>query len=600
MNSHGHSACRRVVHKVLGRWTLWTATAVLVAGPSADAGTISLSSFYGLPSGVKLYGSAYSAGDHITLTPADRNQMGGLSFDYQHFSTRSVQRWDVTFDIRGHSNSYDGGADGWSVSFTPGSLGAVGESGASSGVAVGFKTFHKNDINYFYNGSQRANWYVPSPDFNDGSWHTIRVIKDFDGYLYTYVDGNLRAYQSGYTAQFAGRFLFGARTGNSYTHQDIDNIKITTFAPLLSAGVSNAGYTLVGESRSGYIQVRNVGDNPSTLSGYVTGFGGPFSLTTSSSFSLGYNSAANKYFSFAPSSRGTFSRGIGVNSNGTNKTVTISGTGVAPVNQVNVLSNAGPVRIGTTGTATVQVRNIGNGNLSGRGTVSNLRGATQAVSGAFSGSAKSINLTDGASQTVSYNFTPTTRGAVSEQVGIDFYNGDAGGGNKASTVYRTITGTGVGPEFASSVPVGSTIDFGKVLAGTFANLPLDISNVTTDSGDDSLTGLTLLGYSIDGPDASYFSLDGFTPGMVLSKGALASFGLKFNSQGPDGLKQATLTLLTDQGAAFGQAGQSFQFSVQGTVVPEPSSFILLGMGGLALVLGLRRRKGRSICKDSAA
>jgi hypothetical protein len=236
------------------------------------------------------------------------------------------------------------------------------------------------------------------------------------------------------------------------------------------------------------------------------------------------------------------------------------------------------VRVGTSASNTITVTNTGNPG-------SSLTGTFPAVSGDFApaGTASFGPLAQNASSNRSYFYTPSSRGTDNRQVTVTGYGGSS---------RLTLTGTGVGPVFSSTV-ADSTIDFGSVSLGDTASLPLSISNATSDIDLGDLTDLTLLSASLTGPDASLFSLVGFTPATILAKNAAADLQIEFNSDGTSpGLKSAMLTFSTDQGAAFGVAGDSISFSLNGIVtVPEPSCRALTIIMGLCLV-GLLRQADR--------
>jgi lysophospholipase L1-like esterase len=203
-----------------------------------------------------------------------------------------------------------------------------------------------------------------------------------------------------------------------------------------------------------------------------------------------------------------------------------------------------------------------------------------AATGEFGGAAAASNPlfndptlgSDTASNT--YSYTPTDRGSDLQYVVLTSDSGSPG---------LTLQGQGVGPQFEASV---SLLDFGSA-AGS---LPLEIANASTDAngGNQNLTNLTLLSAEIVGPDAALFSLSGFLPGMVLSKGQLANLLVEF-AGGSAGTKSATLVLQTDEGAALGALGATFTITLMATV-PEPSSLLLmtLGVAGLAALLACHR------------
>lgn len=238
--------------------------------------------------------------------------------------------------------------------------------------------------------------------------------------------------------------------------------------------------------------------------------------------------------------------------------------------------NFGDVRIGTTTT----------GDLSLKLQDTVISGTIDAAAAPFSGGPFSFSGNSKTTVTKTFSFSPTVSGAASDSVGI------VARGNNKTTQSGSVTlkGTGVGPEFQSTPMPGATIDFGKLAPGAEGVENLAISNVSTDPGSPSLTGLTLLeSTQIGGPD---FSLADFSAGTVLHKGDTVDLKIDFSSLTP-GIETATLEFVTDQGAAFGSAGQVFDYTLTADVVspaPEPASLGLFGTALAGLGVALYRRK----------
>jgi len=216
--------------------------------------------------------------------------------------------------------------------------------------------------------------------------------------------------------------------------------------------------------------------------------------------------------------------------------------------------NFGNVRVGTVGSASATASNAG-ANFT---KVKNL--LFPQGTGDFSGGNQSFNplFKDpslGSDQaTVGYFYTPGARGNDSQGLTVTSAVGNAG---------LTLSGNGVGPVYSSV----ANLDFGSVFVGNSPSLNFNVSNTTSDGNLGNLTNLSLVSYQFVGPDAARFSLSGFTPGMVISAGNLAGLSVLFDGQsGPPSAYQATLVLTTDQGAAFGAAGQSFQIPLTATLL----------------------------------
>jgi hypothetical protein len=400
-----------------------------------------------------------------------------------------------------------------------------------------------------------------------------------------------------------------------------------------SGGTLNFGRTLVGSTSVGMnwtlsnTHVDPSGNNGGGFNGSFPGTpgGSPFSPTTSAAivgntaFAPGYitpgTSESRMYF-YAPTTRGpstatlSFTPGLALgctvtpsqncsNFSGAAPTVTITlaGQGVAPVISLDTSqTNAGNVRVGTSGSAKITVNNTGDGNTSGAGAVSNLQGSVGGAAASFSGSGGTFNLQDGGTQAFTYTFVPTSRGTATAGVSVNATNGSTDGGNHAQSLGPvTLSGTGVGPVYSSSTPSGGTLSF-AALSGSNT---LTISNTTSDTNLGSLTGLTLLSAHLSGADAGLFSLANFTAGMQLAAGGTFGLGLDYASS-DSGPHSALLTIVTDEGAALGAAGDQFTYNLAaaGAIipgVPEPDSlqFMLAGLVGIGLLLRLRRRTSSS-------
>jgi hypothetical protein len=378
----------------------------------------------------------------------------------------------------------------------------------------------------------------------------------------------------------------------------------------------NFGRTLVGSTSAGLawtLQNTHVDplNNGGGFAGSFPAAPGPFSPTTSAAivgntalapgFLTPGMSESRTYF-YAPTTRGTNTATLSFTPNAANfsgavptVTITLQGQGVAPVISLDTSqTNAGNVRVGTSGSAKITVSNSGDGNTSGAGAVSNLQGNVGSGSGAFSGGG-TFNLQDSATQAFTYSFAPVSRGTATAGVAVNAANGSTDGGNHAQSLGPvTLSGTGVGPVYSSSTPSGGTLSF-AALSGSNT---LTISNTTSDLDLGSLTGLTLLSAHLSGVDANLFSLTNFTAGMQLAKGE--AFGLELDYASSDaGPHSALLTIVTDEGAAFGAAGDQFTYNLAaaGAVipVPEPGSLqlMLAGLVGMGLLLRQRRKTSSS-------
>ena len=347
------------------------------------------------------------------------------------------------------------------------------------------------------------------------------------------------------------------------------------------------GYTLVGKSSTADLTIADTstGTTGGGFAGNFPAVTGPFSPNTTQALTTQYGgflvgptvaakdggvSSVTRTYTYTPTVRGVNTQSVTITPtdgfvSGTypSSTITFSGQGVAPViSLVTPTANAGNVRIGTTGTASLKVANVGDGNLAGAG-LGNLTGTMATGSNGFTGGG-SFNLVDAGSQTFNYNFAPTTHGTLTSTIAVNATNGSTDGTNKAQSLSATLSGMGVGPTLNTSIAASSTIDFGQVAASQSALRSLTASNLTADADLGSLTNLDLISATITGPNAGMFSLSNFTPGTVLSKSQSTTLQLAFApTSGATGTETATLTLVTDEGAANGAIGKSLTFSLTG-------------------------------------
>jgi hypothetical protein len=233
--------------------------------------------------------------------------------------------------------------------------------------------------------------------------------------------------------------------------------------------------------------------------------------------------------------------------------------------------NLPAARVGGASTSgIVSVQNTG-------GVGSTLTGSIGAASGEISGPGGAFSLAQSASADFNYTFTPSDRGLVQTSVTA---TGDAPAGS--STI--TLSGLGVGPVAQLSGDVGGVFDFGLIGSGDTASLILNALNDTSDTGALELVGLSL-DYTITGTDSDRFSID-LVAGSSLAAGEAANVSIDFDPDGLGGDFEATLTILTDEGAAFGatQAGREFVFTLRGSsVIPEPAALSgIMVLGAVAL------------------
>jgi hypothetical protein len=418
----------------------------------------------------------------------------------------------------------------------------------------------------------------------------------------------------------------------------------TGVAPVASiAGSASAGYVLVTSSSTTSFSIGNVGNGNLAGTGTAFNLNGSIGSLSSSGFTgaastIGLTSTASgstsstastssPTYTYKPTVVGSSSAlVVETLSNGStngrnlasNQTTTLTGTGVAPIESVSNSVVYGRMGSGATATGAITVANVGNANLVASGTAYNLNGSIGAISsGSFSGVASSISLASNASgstsstatSTLGYTYTPgSSRAATTTTVSIAFSNGNSAGTNLSQSVAATLTGSAVGPTYASTLAgkgvdtpttgigtghtagtPGATISFGTVSYKVASTLLLDLGNVTTDAngGNANLTNLTIDAYSITGANASAFSVSSIS--SVITEGGMLVVPITVTSNIPYSSLSSSLTIFTDEGTGLGGYGENFTYALTALSVPEPTSLAVLGAGLVGLA-GLRRRK----------
>jgi len=428
----------------------------------------------------------------------------------------------------------------------------------------------------------------------------------------------------------------------------------TGVAPILSLSSNAASYFLVGKGTGITVTATNTGNgNLDTRSGTaVTNLRGTFSAGTgltgsSSTVSLNdshYTGSAttvsNVGFTITPTSRGTLSATVLANfANGTpttnassSATLTFTGTGVAPVQSVTQ-SGLNYVRVGTSGTSSVTVSNIGDGDLAAGGsgaTANNLNGSVSNSLGSgvtastLNPSALGLGDSHGTiatSSVLTYTYAPTSRtgGSISSTVTLAFTDGNANGSNTAQTVSSVLLNQGVGPVYTSVISstgqtvtptpvangsVGSasgSINLGNLAINKSSTIYLTLENTTADSlAAASLTNLSIERFSIAGSNAARYAVslvggtitgNTFTGGNTIAAGGSLELAITVTSNATTGPLPSTLTIFTDESVALGGQGDTFTYQLT-AYVPEPATLAVLG-AGLAGLASVRRRRQRA-------
>jgi hypothetical protein len=403
----------------------------------------------------------------------------------------------------------------------------------------------------------------------------------------------------------------------------------TGVAPIANI-IGSSGYLLVGQAGTLTTTITNTG-NGNLASAHVsnptaTDLLGAFNSASNSAFAntmnymfLADGASTTVAYTYTPTIVGTttttvnqmFANGAVSTNAPASLTATLTATGVAPINSVT--TNSAYVRVGTSGTGSVVITNTGNGNLSGLGTASNLNATISSSVGtavtASGSNATSISLNDRGVSTLSYTYTPTSRGTSSSAVTtISFADGNSAGTNTAQTISTTVTATGVGPTYKSvyngttlsptavangaTATTGPTISLGSLGLNSALTAYMTLQNTTADAnnGQTTLTNLTIKGYSLSGANPNDFQVS-LTANSVLGEGGTLSVPIKVTGN-TLGLESATLTIFTDESTAYGGSGDTFTYVLTARV-PEPAALATVGVGLAGLAFMRRRRKSRA-------
>jgi Ca2+-binding RTX toxin-like protein len=310
----------------------------------------------------------------------------------------------------------------------------------------------------------------------DGTWF------DVTGQMFTSPDG-IRNDQYRPTADDVGkrlRVLFiytdDAFVGNLHTVDSEPTAEVQPGADVPAATLSTTsvalGDVVVGDTGTGSFEVTNTGAADLTVTEVAVTGSAAITVSSPPCTTVAPGTSCTVDVAFTPTARGAVEATVSVvhNAAGSPSTVTVTGTGRAPVATVNPTSLAfGNVTVNTTSTAqTVTVGNTGDANLV-VGTPT-LGGSTPSQF-AVTGNACGTPVAPGGSCTISVVFSPTVAAAASATLSIPH---NAAG--SPSTV--TLTGAGVAPP-APALSAPATVDFGTIRINTTRTQNVRVTNTGT-------------------------------------------------------------------------------------------------------------------------
>ncbi|MGA9632042.1 MAG: choice-of-anchor D domain-containing protein [Candidatus Acidiferrales bacterium] len=249
------------------------------------------------------------------------------------------------------------------------------------------------------------------------------------------------------------------------------------------------GSVVDGTNNSQTITLQNTGTvNLVVSSESVTGTG--FSVTGFTAQTLAPNGSMTFNAAFAPTSAGSVTGSISVNTNipGSPTAISLSGTGAAATHVLGASPTTlsfGSVNLGGNSSLTSTLTNNGNSNI----TISGISGAAGAFS--TSGISAGTVLTPSQSATLHVTFTPTTSGAASATITIS--------SNSTTTPSISVSGTGAAtsssvnlswnPSSSSDV-VGYNVYRGTISGGPYSKITPSPVGSTLDTDSTVSSGQT--------------------------------------------------------------------------------------------------------------
>jgi len=326
----------------------------------------------------------------------------------------------------------------------------------------------------------------------------------------------------------------------------------TTSSGQLSASPTsvNFGTVATGSSANQQIYVTNTGNAAVKISSLAASGSGFTVSGVTAPVTLNPSQRVILTVAFAPSTAGSVTGSVTLESDATNSplTISLSGTGAQPGLSISPASfNFGSVVDGQTKSQSFTVTNTGTGSL----TIAQLSVSGSAYS--VSGLVTPATIAAGNSTTFSVLFAPATAGTLTGTVTIS-----SNAPNSPNVL--SLTGTGIAASVAlSSSP--SSVGFASVNVGSSGS-----QNVTvTNSGN---TSLTVSQVTVNAKD---FGVSGITTPLTLAAGQKAVVSVTFH---PTASEQVTgnITVSSSQGASavISVSGNGVQPAL--TMTPSSVSF----------------------------
>jgi predicted outer membrane repeat protein len=347
---------------------------------------------------------------------------------------------------------------------------------------------------------------------------------------------------------------------------------IYLISPKLQAEViGGTANLLIGASAQRNVTITNINSDPAPdLS--VTALEGDAVPSSFTPFTLAEEQSTTIGFSVVAASRGLISGDFHSNDVFEPVVEVPVGRAVAPESRlVDFPSLPAQLRAGQGISAQIVFGNVGDGNLSGLGESSNLRGEISATGsvGLDIQASGSINLPDGETTVEAFTLRVLETGESTFELGASFENGSQDGTNQPHSLSETLAISTSGPvpvirwtDAEAAKQISDLESTGTLVIDSNATggVPISISNEVADPLD-FRDRLRIFSATLSGPDAGKFSVSGITNDSVIPT---QTEDLTVSYTGGAATKaDATLTLSTDYLAPGGAntVGETYVFQL---------------------------------------
>lgn len=274
----------------------------------------------------------------------------------------------------------------------------------------------------------------------------------------------------------------------------------------ISPGTVNFGSVVVGQSGTQTVKLTNNGSTSLTINlAQISGSGFAMSgFTTPTTLTAGQSASVNVQFSPTATGGSVGSIVFTDNAPGSPQSVTLTGSGISANSTLTTNPGSvafGSVSVGSDGSQTITLTNSGGTSV----TIS--QAGISGTGFSMTGLTTPLTLSSGEHTGFVARFTPTAAGNSSGMITITSNATD-------STLSVALSGTGAQGQLSANP---TSVNFGSILAGASASIPVTLMNTGTAS-------VTISAASASGTG---FSISGLTLPQTIDPNMSASFTAKF-------------------------------------------------------------------------